>query len=70
MARISCTSSTVAPPLPNPVEVLTNAAPASFDIAQPMTFSSWVRAEVSRITFTPAGAEDFTTLQMSSNTVS
>jgi hypothetical protein len=37
-ARMRATSSTVAPPLANPVEVLTKAAPASFDSAQPITF--------------------------------
>ena len=37
---------------------------------QAMIFSSCVRAEVSRMTFTPAGCEALTTLQMSSNTVS
>jgi hypothetical protein len=38
IARISATSSTVAPPLAKPVEVFTKAAPASLDSVQPMTF--------------------------------
>ena len=67
---MSAMSSTVAPPGPNPVEVLTKAAPASLDSVQPMIFSSVVSAPVSRITFTLAGCAAFTTRQMSSNTVS
>ena len=68
--RIRATSSTVAPPLPNPVEVLTNAAPASLDSVQPMIFCSVSSALVSRMTLTWAGAHALTTRQMSSNTVS
>ncbi len=68
--RMSSTPPTVAPPLPKPVEVFTNAAPASLDSAHAMIFCSVSRADVSRITFTPAGAALFTTRQMSSNTVS
>jgi hypothetical protein len=60
------TSSTVAPPGPNPVEVFTKWAPASLASETPTTFSSWVSAPVSRITFTRAGCADFTTRQMSS----
>src|SRR5512143_2963588 len=57
------TSSTVAPPGPKPVEVLTNAAPASFAIAAARAFSSSVRSAASTITLTtaPPGRQASTT---------
>src|SRR5699024_4916046 len=53
-ARISLTSSVLAPPEENPVEVLTNAAPASLQTRHALRFSSSVSRQVSRITFTIA----------------
>jgi hypothetical protein len=70
MRRMRATSSTVAPPGPNPVDVLTKAAPASLASEQPTIFSSMVKPPVSRMTFTLAGCADLTTRQMSSKTVS
>ena len=58
------------PAIPIVVVRAYDAAPASFDSEIAMIFSSCVSALVSRITLTPAGADAFTTRQMSSNTVS
>src|SRR5205823_7190034 len=66
--RMSAMSSAVAPPGPKPVEVFTKAAPAAFDSAQPMIFSSRVSPPVSRITFTGFGFAASTTSRMSHST--
>ena len=58
VSRISCTSSTVAPPPPKPVEVFTKSAPAAFGSEQPMIFSSRVSSAVSRITLTTVSRAD------------
>ena len=47
-------SEAVAPPVENPVEVLTKSAPASLDNSQAITFSSSVKRQVSIITFVNA----------------
>jgi hypothetical protein len=49
---MSVMSATVAPPEAKPVDVFTKAAPAAFESAHAITFSSSVRLDVSRITFT------------------
>ncbi len=64
--RMSAMSSTVAPPGPKPVEVFTKCAPATLDSEIAITFSSWVSAPVSRMTFTLAGRDASTTFWMSS----
>ena len=66
--RSSATSSTVAPPGPNPVLVLTNAAPAAFASAAPIAFSSRLSAPVSRMTLTARGPATSTTAWMSRST--
>src|SRR6266508_2017410 len=48
VSRMSCTSSTVAPPPAKPVDVFTKSAPAALASVQPMTFSSCVSSAVSR----------------------
>ena len=48
--RISATSATVAPPPPNPVDVLMKSAPAWIAISAPRSFSSMLSSAVSRIT--------------------
>src|SRR5699024_9885104 len=52
--RINLTSSSVAPPGPNPVDVLTKLAPASLLNSHALTFSSFVKRPVSIITLTIA----------------
>ena len=47
---INATSSTVAPPLLKPVEVLTNATPNALQISQAFIISSLVSKHVSKIT--------------------
>ena len=47
-------SSTVAPPVENPVDVLTKSEPASFDNLQAIIFSSSVKRQVSIITLVSA----------------
>ena len=69
-ARIRRTSSTVAPPPPKPVEVLTKAAPAARAMAQPAIFSSRVSIAVSRMTLTGRPCAASTTARMSSKTAS
>ncbi len=64
-SRIKRMSSTVAPPPPNPVDVLTKAAPAAFESADAMTFSRSVSFDVSRMTLTGYGAAAATTPAMS-----
>ena len=49
--RIKATSLTVAPPVENPVEVLTKSALASFASLQARTISSSLSKQHSRITF-------------------
>lgn len=59
--RMSAISSVVAPPVENPVEVFTNAAPAAFAARQAFTFSSSVSRQVSMMTLTMAGFAALTT---------
>ena len=65
---INATSSTVAPPVDNPVEVFTKSAPAFTDNSHARTFSSSVRRQVSIITFTTAPLDASTTARISSST--
>ena len=51
VSLINLTSLAVAPPVENPVEVLTKSALASLDSLQALTFSSSVNKQVSIITF-------------------
>ncbi|GAT38310.1 deoxyribose-phosphate aldolase [Listeria monocytogenes] len=52
--RIKAISSAVAPPVENPVDVLTKSVPAFTAISHARTFSSSVNRQVSIITFTNA----------------
>ncbi len=52
--RIRATSAAVAPPGPNPVEVLTKSAPAAFDNTQARTFSSSFSRAASMMTLVSA----------------
>ena len=54
---INLTSATLAPPLLNPVDVLTKSAPAASDSSQAFTISSSERRQVSIITLTNASKE-------------
>ncbi|MPM38728.1 hypothetical protein SDC9_85358 [bioreactor metagenome] len=63
--RMSAISSVVAPPVENPVEVFTNAAPAAFAARQALTFSSSLSRQVSMMTLTMAGAAASTTAAIS-----
>ena len=51
VVRINTMSSTVAPPVENPVDVLTKSAPACLARFHTRIFSSTVNKQVSRITF-------------------
>ena len=69
VSRMSCTSSTVAPPPAKPVDVLTKSAPAALASVLPITFSSRVSSDVSRMTLTSARpAAAWTTPRMSCST--
>ena len=52
--RIRRTSSTVAPPLEKPVEVLTKSGSTSLAISQSLSFSPWVSRQFSKITLETA----------------
>src|SRR6056297_2941131 len=65
---INSTSSTSAPPVLKPVEVLTKSAPASKMISEALTISSFVSKQVSIITFTTFSFEAFTTDSISFST--
>ena len=54
VSLINLISSGVAPPVENPVDVLTKSAPAFLANSQALTFSSSVKRQVSIITFVSA----------------